>query len=234
LYKHIRDIIDKKKHNEAIFLGCGPSISDLTSDDWDLIKQMDIWTSNNWFVNDIVPNFYHLEVKMHRNGSFAKRMIEARKEEYKDVNWILDATRPYLFNMVRKSWFDNIYVYKKTFRGDDGLYTPVLDQVYVSCTASLTIVLDIMQKMDYDRIYFCGVDLYSSEYFWTNNEKYEKYNIPYLISTCKPDERSPSTPHTTLKTAKFIKEFGEHNNIEFVNLSDRSELVNHIKTRKLV
>ena len=87
-----------------------------------------------------------------------------------------------------------------------------------------------MQKMNYEKIYFCGVDLYSSEYFWTDNKQYEKYEIPHLISTCKPDERPPTAPHTTLKTAKFIKEFGNHNKINFINLSEKSELTKYIIT----
>ena len=41
-----------------------------------------------------------------------------------DFNWILDTTRSYLFDMVKKEWFDNIFVYKKSYRGDDGFYKP--------------------------------------------------------------------------------------------------------------
>ena len=40
--KHIDELIEKKKNNEAIFLGCGPSINDLQSEDWDKIKNLDI------------------------------------------------------------------------------------------------------------------------------------------------------------------------------------------------
>jgi len=228
----IDDLIKKKRNNEAIFLGCGPSINRLSDAAWHKINKLDIWTSNNWFVHDVVPDFYHLEVKLHRNGKFAKRMAESKKELYRDVNWILDSTRPYLFDIIKSEWYDNIYSYNKTHRGEDGHYTPKTGEVQVSCMASLTIVLDLMQKMNYKKIYFCGVDLYSSEYFWTNNEKYLDHDIPYLISTCKPDERPASAPHTTLKTARFIKEFGEYNNIDFINLSESSELRNYIPTEK--
>lgn len=226
--KDIKNLIGMKKHNEAIFLGCGPSINELSEDDWEKIKDMDIWVSNNWFIHDIVPDFYHLEVKMHRNGPFAKHMIESKRELYKDVNWVLDKTRPYLLDIVKSEWYDNIYTYKKSYRGNDGNYKPTPGMVQVSCMASITIILDLMQKMDYENIYLCGVDLYSSEYFWTNNEKYDHHNIPYMISTCKPDERHPKAPHATFKTAKFISEFGKYNNINFINLSSRSELTNHI------
>jgi len=231
--KQVDALVEKKKNNEAIFLGCGPSINDLQPGDWDKIKNLDIWTSNNWYIHDLVPNFYHLEVKLHRNGEFAKKMAESKKELYKDVNWILDSTRPYLHDIVREDSYDNIYTYKKTLRGNDGFYKPTKGVAQVSCGASITIVLDLMQKMGYEKIYFCGVDLYSSEYFWTNNEAYGDREIPYLISTCKPDERKASDPHTTLKTAKFIKEFGEHNNIEFINLSKKSELRKYITTKDI-
>jgi len=233
MVKDVKEIIAKKKSKNAIFLGSGPSILDLKDNDWQKIKQMDIWTSNNWFIHDIVPDFYHLEVKMHRNGPFAKQMIEFKKDDYKDVNWILDETRPYLFDMVKEGWFKNIFSYKKKYRSNDGRYFPDDNHVQVSCMASITVILDIMSKMDYEKIYFCGVDLYSSEYFWTNNSEYEKYDIPQLIKTCKPDERNPKDRHTTFKTAKFIKEFGDYNDINFVNLSEKSELSKYLKNEKL-
>ena len=229
----IDSIVEKKKNDVAIFLGCGPSINDVTPQQWEKIKKMDVWTSNNWFIHDLVPNFHHLEVKMHRNGEFAKNMIKKKRALYKDVNWILDATRPYLQDFVKDQWFDSIYTYYKEYRGNDGFYKPRENVVNVSCMASITAVLDVMSRMNYEKIYLCGVDLYSSEYFWTDNEKYQEHDIPFLISTCKPDERKPTDPHTTLKTAKFIKEFGEFNGIEFVNLSKKSELINYIKTEEL-
>tara|TARA_B100002019_G_scaffold231498_1_gene205168 strand:+ start:366 stop:1064 length:699 start_codon:yes stop_codon:yes gene_type:complete len=229
---HNISLLKKKKNsNYAIFLGCGPSINDITKEQWKKIQSMDIWTSNNWYIHDVVPDFYHLEVKLHRNGEYSAKKIKERKQDYVDVNWILDKTRPYLFDIVGNN--SNIYAYDKNYRGDDGFYEPTADQVQVSCGASITIVLDLMQKMNYDKIYFCGVDLYSSEYFWTNNKNYEDRDVPYLISTCKPDERNPKDPHTTLKTAKFIKEFGSHNKINFINLSDKSELKKYILTEEL-
>ena len=169
---HNISLLKKKKNsNYAIFLGCGPSINDITKEQWKKIQSMDIWTSNNWYIHDVVPDFYHLEVKLHRNGEYSAKKIKERKQDYVDVNWILDKTRPYLFDIVGNS--SNIYAYDKNYRGDDGFYEPTADQVQVSCGASITIVLDLMQKMNYDKIYFCGVDLYSSEYFWTNNKNYE-------------------------------------------------------------
>jgi|TARA_R100000455_G_C6236216_1_gene96423 hypothetical protein len=231
----VKSLWSKKKSNQAIFLGCGPSINDITDEQWRKIDSMDVWVSNNWYIHDVVPDFYHLEVKLHRNGEYSAKKIKERKqeEEYANVNWILDKTRPYLFDIVGTDPQTNIYAYSKSYRGNDGFYTPTADRAQVSCGASVTIIMDLMQKMNYEKIYFCGVDLYSSEYFWTNNDKYKDRDVPYLISTCKPDERAPKEHHPTLKTAKFIKEFGEHNKINFVNLSKKSELRKYIPTEEL-
>lgn len=234
MHKTINDLLSRKKNNEAIFLGSGPSINDLSPSDWKKIKELDIWTSNNWYLHDVVPDFYHLEVKMNRNFHFAKRLIRERKESLKDVNWILDSSRNYLQNIVSPDFFKNIFLYEKFYRRQPhGYYTPQDNILQVTHIASLTVVLDAMYKMSYEKIYFCGVDLSSCEYFWTNNEQYDKYKIPALISSCKPDERPVDSPHSTFKTAEFIKEFGEHNNINFLNLSEISELKKYIPTVKL-
>ena len=43
---HNISLLRKKKNSDyAIFLGCGPSISDITEDQWKKIQSMDIWTS---------------------------------------------------------------------------------------------------------------------------------------------------------------------------------------------
>ena len=231
---HFSAITTQKKNKNATILGCGPSVAELSSSDWTKIKTTDMWTLNNWMIHDVIPDFYHLEIKPHRNGSLIGKIIEDKKEAYKNVNWILNAERPHLLETVKEEWFDNIYLYEseKPYRGNDGLYTPSGDRVKVSCLASMTIVLDIIQRMGYEKIYFCGVDLYCSEYFWTGNADYKHLNIPSIIETCKPDERNPKAVHATQERniANFIKEFGEYNNLNFVNLSPKSELRNHIKT----
>ena len=62
----VKSLWSKKKSNQAIFLGCGPSINDITDEQWRKIDSMDVWVSNNWYIHDVVPDFYHLEVKLHR------------------------------------------------------------------------------------------------------------------------------------------------------------------------
>ena len=100
MIQDIKDLKNKKISKEAIFLGCGPSINQITVSQWKKIKEMDIWTSNNWFIHDVVPNFYHLQVKPHRNGEFAASMVKKRSEDYKNVNWILDRKKNFTLSLL--------------------------------------------------------------------------------------------------------------------------------------
>jgi hypothetical protein len=102
--------------------------------------------------------------------------------------------------------------------------------VAVSNNASLTVILDLMARMNYDKIYFLGVDMNSSEYFWTHNAHYKSVEIPDIIMSCKPDERDPKSHHPTVKLKNFIPDFGKAQNIEMINLSKNSLLTETMTT----
>jgi len=45
--------VKERHHNElkrtsdtALFFGCGPSINDITKDDWEVLKKYDVWAVN--------------------------------------------------------------------------------------------------------------------------------------------------------------------------------------------
>ena len=90
-----------------------------------------------------------------------------------------------------------------------------------------------MSRMNYEKIYFLGVDMNSSEYFWTHNSRYKNVNIPDIIMSCKPDERDPKSNHPTVKLKSFISEFGSTQNIEMINLSKNSLLAESMNTISL-
>jgi len=213
----------KRKSNHAIFLGCGPSINDLTKSDWDKIKKIDSWAPNNFLIHDFVPNFYHPEVKKHRNGKMFPEIVKLKRKQYQNVNWILDGTRSYLLDYVKPKWFPNIFTYKKVFVTGNGKYKPS-GPVRVTNRKSISLILDIMVRQKYDRIYLVGVDMTDSTYFWTNKANSCPFEIPPIMRSCKPDERKPSEKHPTYIMAKFIYQIGKFNGIEMVNLSERSLL----------
>lgn len=232
---HILSLVEKKKSNSAIFLGCGPSINDIDDNFKEKLASLDTWSSNSWIIHkEIVPDFYHVEVKAHRSGPIFKRLCVEKSEEYKDVNWIIDGSRPYLLDYIRPDLYESLYAYPKFYRQEEsGRYKLHPQAIAVSNNASLTVILDIMARMSYEKIYFLGVDMYSSKYFWTENSEYDDVNIPEIIRTCKPDERPPDSNHPTQKLKDFIVDFGDENNIEMINLSPKSLLASRMKTIEL-
>ena len=232
LVKHIAKLPEKKKNNSAIFLGCGPSINSIDDEFKDKLDCLDVWSSNSWIIhNNIVPDFYHVEVKAHRSGPIFKRLCVDKAETYKQVNWLIDGTRAHLLEYVRPDLYESIYAYPKFYRQEEsGNYIPHPQAIAVSNNASLTVILDIMSRMNYEKIYFLGVDMYSSKYFWTDNPDYEDVGIPDIIKSCKPDERPPDSNHPTQKLKDLIVEFGETNKIEMINLSPKSLLSTRMKT----
>jgi hypothetical protein len=208
----IKELLKKRKNDEAIFLGCGPSINDM---DLSVLENKDIWANNNFILHkSITPHFYHLELKEHRNGPTFRKLIENKREEYGKTNWILNRSRPYLLKSVNPNWFENIYMYQG---------------VPVYCLASISIILQIMAKMGYKKIYFNGVDLYDSKYFWTDDLSYD---VPSIMNSCKPDERKAESLHPTQERniAEWISSFLSEAKIEGVNLSPKSVLAKHMRT----
>ena len=229
----------KPKNKKGIFLGCGESINELSKSNIDYINNnFDGWTSNSFMINkEIVPDFYHLEVKEHRNGPLVKRILEERSELYKDTKWIIDGTRLHLlnkFNINKYNLEENFYIYPKYYRKEEnGNYNPIPTHLGVSLSASLSLICDAIITMNYDEFYFLGVDMYDSKYFWTDNKKYENVKIEDIIKTCKPDERKPESIHPTYKMKNFIKEIFSYNNKKVINLSSKSLLREVIETKQI-
>ena len=67
-----------RKNDTAIFLGCGPSINKL---DETFLDGKDVWVNHTFILHKrIVPDFYHPELKEHRNGPMLRSLIDQKKE----------------------------------------------------------------------------------------------------------------------------------------------------------
>jgi hypothetical protein len=232
------NVLSNKKHKNAFLLGCGSSINDLNDVHiGNMHENFDIWTSNNFIIHKkIVPNFYHLEVKPHRNGQLITRLTHEKRDLYKDVSWLLDKTRPYIFDFLSINDYNhkNFYLYDKAYRKEThGNYLPNDNFASVSANASMTVISDIIVRMNYDVIYTLGIDMNTSEYFWTNNSDYNDVIIEDIIKTTKPDERHPKEPHPTAHMTDYIPEFMRFNNQKIINLSQNSLLKDKITTQTI-
>ena len=227
-----------RRNDVALFLGSGPTINKLKEKDMPHLAQYDIWTLNNFIIhNFIVPDFWHAEIKPHRSGPLISRLALSKRELYSKTKIILNKDRPYLLNYFPE--YSNFFFYNVV--GSDShsqnLYKAggPLNHLRVSCLASITLVLELMVKMGYKQINFLGVDLFSGEYFWTNNDTYSHLRlneVAPLLNSCKPDERIATAIHPTAERGidEFISRFLEHNEVKAVNFSPNSLLSNHMET----
>ena len=232
----------EKKHNNAIILGCGSSINQLTVSHLKWLNTLDIWTSNNFIIHDfIVPNFYNVEVKMGPRYNFLKRIINQKKEQYKNVNWLIELRHTYkgkkiIPDIINPSYFNNICLYRTHYLETiDGNYTPIYGKVMANKGLGMSIIFDMVGAFEYDILYLLGIDLYSSEYFWTSNKKFDNLNIPKELKYNKASYGGIKNKQheTASKLIPFLKEYIKYNNINVINLSKKSLLSEFIATKDI-
>jgi len=224
----------QKKNDSAIILGSGPSVNAFEEKHLDWLKTVDKWTLNNFVIHDfIVPDYYFVEVKHEINGDLLTKLFKEKKEIYKDVIFFVKGPNAYRGSRILKTVLNdreyNICIYNTN------------PTVVSQSQCSLGQVLDVSNLFKYKTIYFVGVDLYTSEYFWTDNSRYDKYdtaNIYYNYVTQKKGLKhyndKKTNPHLTGKyVLPFIKNYIAANNINSINLSEKSSLTQIMPTQSI-
>lgn len=212
------DLIKKKNKDIAVLLGSGPSINNITENQWDIIsKHTDSWALNNWIYHPFfVPNFYHLELK-HYNYNIIREYLEKKKELYENVSFIIPSSRKIKFpngeskmlGNVFPEYYKNIYGYKCILRGKptdkkiNSNYN-MNKGLTKSYLASISIMMEIFYKFGYKTVFFYGVDMNDSYYFWSDNKDIKKVHH----RTNKEHEgKNPFSPHNTSHMVDFIIDF---------------------------
>jgi hypothetical protein len=195
-----RKLVKYKDSDIGIFLGCGDSINDITSEQWDIISNCDTWVSNNFLYHWFVPDFYHLELKSREKGwqKLWRRRKQEKGDTYNNVKFVVNGghndhllpqigDHPQVFGYPRK-------VIKNNARAIN--YDKFATH---SQNASFTLVLDLMSKMKYEKVVLFGVDLKRSTYFWTDRPEFGETH-------CETNKGlPPKEPHTTAgRVSKFI------------------------------
>lgn len=243
----ISDIFNKRGSDIAVLLGCGPSINEISDQQWDVINKNDKWAVNNWLYHPtIVPTFYHVELKAYDFDLFKRRLTE-KVDLYKDVHFIIPSIRTvklvnketgekYRVGLDQAIPYQCQYVYKYDFasRGKHTMdvkekninadYIIKSSSLTKSYDTSMTLVLEILYKMGYKRIYLYGIDLINSYYFWTGGD--ERYGEVHHQTNKQHEGKDPNLPHQTYKIKNFIVDFNKRH----MMLKGRNIFVGHKKT----
>ena len=186
-----------KKSDIGIFLGCGISIRNITDNQWKKIKLYDTWTSNNWHYHSFVPNFYHIELKSLKDdwNNLWGKVHKRKLKQYENVKFILnkdhcDHILPRLGNMKY------IFGYPKEVKMGQKSNISISFQ-----SASTTLVIDLMCLMGYKKIIIFGMDLNTSEYFWSNTDEYGE------IHDNSNRGKELNEPHTTIGVSLYFVPF---------------------------
>lgn len=207
--KKLEKIYKLKGSDTAVFLGSGPSINNISDEQWKIISKLDTWTVNNWVYHPFVPRFYHLEVKSY-NRVFMKEKLHARKD-YENVNFLINEARQHLLDLIRQG---QIYLYKMkkinvVNKPIIPKYTPSDDPNLLICNlnSSITMLLELMQRFKYKKVIFFGMDLIDSRYFWTGESKYGKTHCQWNKDH---EGRKPKQPHNTAHIKNFVVWFSKN------------------------
>ncbi len=222
----IKNIYKRKGSHTAVFLGSGPSINNITEEQWKFIDKADTWAVNNWVYHPFVPDFYHIEVKKY-DKDIVKSRIAARGDDYRDTNFIVNQDRKYILDVIGPQ--ENIYLYKMhkinvVKKSIVPKYTPSNNPDILICNlnSSITMLLELMCRFKYKKVIFFGVDMYDSRYFWTDRPEYGKTHCQWNKDH---EGKSPDAPHNTAHIKNFIvwfskKRMSKHGGAFFVGHKD--------------
>lgn len=210
--KPLKEIYKKKGSDTAVLLGSGPSIRDITDKQWNKISEFDVWAVNNflyhWFT-DI--NFYHTYIKTFDKDVWKKRKIE-KGDAYKDTNFIIKKDkRDILLDIIGNE--KNIYEYtmvKQNIKRKSiiPIYSesPDLNVLICNLNATITVIMELFYKFRYKEVILFGVDMNTSEYFWSNG----KYGETHCVFNKDHEKgRVIDQPHNTIHVKEFIIWFSE-------------------------
>jgi hypothetical protein len=117
--------LSSKRNSDTLFiLGSGPSINELSSDDWIQINSSDSWGFNFWFCHDHVPNCYFLQSPISQISEkkylfnldiMMAKMLMDKKGKYENVNFFVrgDGVNNFKFHQteIGKSLLENNFTY---------------------------------------------------------------------------------------------------------------------------
>lgn len=215
----IKALIDYKKSDTCVLLGCGRSINNITDKQWTSLQRHDLWAVNNWVYHpSIVPDFYHIEAK-HYDYALMKRRLYEKRDLYKDVKFIFpigktikqeNGVRLPLKDVV----FEDSIIFeygmqsrdsKRTHKVFNAHYKFHMAIITKSYDMSMTAIIEMIYRLGYHRIVMFGIELNNSYYFWTGNDP--KYGEVHHQSNKSHEGKNPDEPHATHRILHFILDF---------------------------
>lgn len=194
-----------KKSDTIFILGSGPSLNDISKQQWDVIKKHDTFGINFSFLKGIVTSYHFMEYV--RDIPWREKLIELfnqkrYRDEYQGVVFFLfdKILRRFAHPRLIPSFFPKNPILckynlstpinfktKRAFQNDD-FANGLLYRGSMSCALDL-----VVNHFGYRNIVLIGVDLDVPDYFYKNYSEmkgfYEKYVGAYFNEACKNKDK---------------------------------------------
>ncbi len=201
----------KYKTSDTIFLfGSGPSINDITTEQWDVIRVHDSFGLNYFFLTKFPTTYFYLGYEPSSHPILLKSFSEEIRALYKDTLWFVPVKMlfrlthpriaPELFPLNTKiALFDlqpgiNLEI-NRPFKADDFRMT-------ISYRGTIGVGMHLVDLLGYKNIVLMGVDLHTYKHFYDNyevmkKEREETYQKIKSLGNCSfedllPDKQSKS------------------------------------------
>jgi len=180
----LKEAVKYKKSNTIFILGSGPSIKKITKEQWKYISIHDSFGINFSFLLDFVPTFHSMEDgKIDWYRKFIEKRLESRRKKLSKTIWFI--SNRHLFRFIHPRLTPGFFpenpivcIYKfpdvitlendRPFKKNDFSKTIVY-------RGSLSLVLHLIDKLDYKNIVLLGIDLNTPEHFFYDMEEMKEY-----------------------------------------------------------
>ena len=209
----LEDVRRSHKKSDTIFvLGSGESINDIKKKEWDHIGKNDSFAMNWWPVHWFVPSFYYSNFPRQRvHFECFRSIIRDNIREYYNTIFFVSCNRavrrgihprilPDFFRYMPLVCF---YKYEEPVRLDKGEFfseESFKNKIYYR--GGLSLVLDLINKMEYKNIVLLGVDLTKSNHFY---DGYPEMQWQFETGYRKSVDEKIDSPHPTMDTKNGSK-----------------------------
>lgn len=210
------DLKKNKKSDTLFVLGSALSIMDLTPSNWAEIKRHDSFGFNAWLFHDFVPTYYGIE-PMANNELFDSyiQALSERKKEYEKTPIFVQYQHLKMRNKSFKHstinqkniWYNvpfmpnttNERVLKKMINKWASIDHKDFSEV-IHYAGSLSYVITMGYIMGYKKIVLLGVDLNSSEYYFSHKKVSKLAKAYYKVHLAREMrmQRNVKSMHRTL------------------------------------
>ena len=215
----LNETILKYKTSDTIFiLGSGPSINDISPQDWKYVEQHDSIGFNWWIVHDFIPSLYMFQAA-------STNMLELLKDKYSDYRNIPFLIRGSAFakgefdyederlNLLKSNpvYYIKEYPISSKCSIDINMLFNYMENLgfmtfghianfVPKWRSTLGLLISLSYQMGYQKIILCGMDMHDNGHFWDYEpylELKKKYSLPDKdksnIATFTDERISPNT-----------------------------------------